>query len=102
MNADYLFTKLYGKKPKQERDFFIFVAFAIIFVIPVKSFTILVKSFESIKKAFHKCIFLHGKFRGGLRELFREITTQSPFYSAPSIFAVLEIWFEKSGSRNLV
>ena len=32
---------------------------------------------------------------------------QSPFYSAPSIFAVLrnlvwEIWFEKSGSRNLV
>ena len=32
---------------------------------------------------------------------------QAPFYSAPSIFAVLrnlvqEIWFEKSGSRNLV
>ena len=58
-----------------KRDFFIFVAFTIIFVIPVKSFAILVKSFESIKKAFHKCIFLHGEFRGGLRELFREITT---------------------------
>ena len=32
---------------------------------------------------------------------------QSPFYSAPSIFAVFrnlvrEIWVEKSGSRNLV
>ena len=32
---------------------------------------------------------------------------QSPFYSVPSIFAVLrnlvwEIWFKKSGSRNLV
>ena len=33
--------------------------------------------------------------------------TQSPFYSAPSIFAVLrnlvrEVWFEKYGSRNMV
>ena len=32
---------------------------------------------------------------------------ETPFYSAPSIFAVLrnlvrEIWLEKSGSRNLV
>jgi hypothetical protein len=26
----------------------------------------------------------------------------SPFYSAPSFFQFLEIWFEKSGSRNLV
>ena len=26
----------------------------------------------------------------------------SPFYSAPSFFQFLEIWFEKSGSRNQV
>ena len=42
-----------------------------------------------------------------LRKLSVLALTQSPFYSAISIFAVLrnlvgEIWFQKSGSRNLV